>query len=80
MSEYKVMERETCSRKPSYLRQEGDRVEYRPVGGATDTVSHSKGVIEAVEVSGDDKRYVIKNDNTGKTTSYQEKNIVKKID
>ncbi|KIK12968.1 hypothetical protein PISMIDRAFT_119890, partial [Pisolithus microcarpus 441] len=51
--------------------QEGDHVEYRPVGGAEDTVSHSTGVIEAIEGAGEQARYVIKNDNTGKTTSYQ---------
>lgn len=51
--------------------KEGDHVEYRPVGGAEDTVSHSTGVIEAIEGAGEQARYVIKNDNTGKTTSYQ---------
>ncbi|KAI6024670.1 hypothetical protein BKA83DRAFT_4002534, partial [Pisolithus microcarpus] len=51
--------------------QEGDHVEYRPVGGAEDTVSHSTGSIEAIEGAGEQARYVIKNDNTGKTTSYQ---------
>ncbi|KAI6006534.1 hypothetical protein F5J12DRAFT_692060, partial [Pisolithus orientalis] len=50
---------------------QGDHVEYRPVGGAEDTVSHSTGVVEAVEGTGDQTRYVIKNDNTGKSTSYQ---------
>lgn len=28
--------------------KQGDHVEYRPVGGAEDTVSHSTGVVEAV--------------------------------
>ncbi|KAF8557451.1 hypothetical protein OG21DRAFT_1505418 [Imleria badia] len=60
--------------------QKGDRVEYRPVGGAHDNVSHSHGEIVDVHGSGADVRYSIKNDNTGKKTSYQAKNIVKKTE
>ncbi|KAI6003416.1 hypothetical protein EDC04DRAFT_2563366, partial [Pisolithus marmoratus] len=60
--------------------QAGDRVEYRPVGGSEDTVSHSTGVVETTEGAGEQTRYVIKNDNTGKSTSYQEKNIVRKLE
>ncbi|KIM68435.1 hypothetical protein SCLCIDRAFT_1209249 [Scleroderma citrinum Foug A] len=60
--------------------KQGNHVEYRPVGGASENVSHTTGVIEEVQEHGDDKRYAIKNDNTGKTTSYQGKNIVQKIE
>ncbi|KAH9968738.1 hypothetical protein BC827DRAFT_1165208 [Russula dissimulans] len=56
-----------------------DRVEYRPVGGAADNVSHSTGKIKQVLDEGEEPRYVIINDNTNKETTYQEKNIVKKI-
>lgn len=31
------------------LLQEGDKVEYRPIGGNTDNVSHSTGTIENIE-------------------------------
>ncbi|KIP11189.1 hypothetical protein PHLGIDRAFT_18092 [Phlebiopsis gigantea 11061_1 CR5-6] len=62
---------------PSY--SQGDKVEYRPIGGNSDNVSHSTGVIEKVHDAEDGtSRYTIKNDNTGKTTEYQEKNIVGK--
>ncbi|KAI0004108.1 hypothetical protein BJV74DRAFT_881285 [Russula compacta] len=57
----------------------GDRVEYRPVGGAADNVSHTTGEILDVIDEGEEPRYVIRNDNTNKETTYQEKNIVKKI-
>lgn len=69
--------------------QKGDKVEYRPVGGAQDNVSHSVGEIVDVHGSGavrdnrmpsmlsnglrvrfQDLRYSIKNNNTGKKTSY----------
>ncbi|KAI9568240.1 hypothetical protein HD554DRAFT_2022481 [Boletus coccyginus] len=60
--------------------QKGDKVEYRPVGGAQDNVSHSVGQVVDVHGSGADLRYSIKNNNTGKTTSYQEKNIVRKLE
>ncbi|OSX65770.1 carbohydrate-binding module family 5 protein [Postia placenta MAD-698-R-SB12] len=58
----------------------GDKVEYRPIGGASDKVTHSTGVIESVS-EGDDgaPRYTITNDNTGKSTTYQEANLVKKL-
>ncbi|KAG6334223.1 hypothetical protein ID866_4867, partial [Astraeus odoratus] len=59
---------------------QGDHVEYRPVGGGEDNVSHTTGTIDSVERTGDQERYLIKNDKTRKSTSYQEKNIVKKID
>ncbi|KAH7884529.1 hypothetical protein F5I97DRAFT_1812315, partial [Phlebopus sp. FC_14] len=49
----------------------GDKVEYRPVGGASDTVSHSVGEIVEIHGSGEDATYSIRNDNTGKTTTYQ---------
>ncbi|KAL1748688.1 hypothetical protein HDZ31DRAFT_60136 [Schizophyllum fasciatum] len=55
---------------------QGDRVEYRPVGGESDNVSHSTGEIVSVEGSGEDVKYTIRNDNTGKETTYQPKNIV----
>jgi len=59
----------------------GDFVEYRPIGGAHDNVSHSKGEIENVFESGDGHiRYAIRNENTGKTTNYQESNIVGKTE
>ncbi|KAI9000546.1 hypothetical protein BD414DRAFT_471976 [Trametes punicea] len=63
---------------PAY--QKGDKVEYRPIGGSEENVSHSTGVIEDVfEAEDGTTRYAIKNDNTGKSTNYQEMNIVKKI-
>ncbi|KAF8575149.1 hypothetical protein K439DRAFT_760301 [Ramaria rubella] len=46
----------------------GDKVEYHPIGGASPNVSASKGEIVDVQGSGDETRYGIKNDNTGKTT------------
>ncbi|KAG8213422.1 hypothetical protein J3R82DRAFT_11924, partial [Butyriboletus roseoflavus] len=51
--------------------QIGDKVEYRPVGGAQDNVSHSVGEIVEIRGSGADLRYRIKNDHTLKVTSYQ---------
>ncbi|EPT05668.1 hypothetical protein FOMPIDRAFT_1111309, partial [Fomitopsis schrenkii] len=60
--------------------QQGDKVEYRPIGGSQETVAHSTGTIERVgEAEDGSTRYTIKNDNTGKSTSYQEMNIVKKM-
>ncbi|KAH9838388.1 uncharacterized protein C8Q71DRAFT_750868 [Rhodofomes roseus] len=53
--------------------KEGDNVEYRPIGGSGENVAHSTGTIES------STRYTIKNANTGKSTTYQEMNIVKKI-
>ncbi|KAH9856487.1 hypothetical protein C2E23DRAFT_881843 [Lenzites betulinus] len=59
--------------------EKGDKVEYRPVGGSEDNVAHSTGVIEKiVEAEDGSSRYTIRNDNTGKSTTYQEKNIVSK--
>ncbi|KAF8127046.1 hypothetical protein EV363DRAFT_1267809 [Boletus edulis] len=63
---------------PQY--QKGDRVEYRPVGGGNDNVSHSVGEVVDVLGSGAELRYSIKNDNTGKKTNYQAKNIVRKLE
>lgn len=65
---------------PSSSYEKGDKVEYRPIGGASDKVTHSTGVIESVS-EGDDgaPRYTITNDNTGKSTTYQEANLVKKL-
>ncbi|CAL1716411.1 unnamed protein product [Somion occarium] len=59
---------------------EGDKVEYRPIGGGNDNVSTTTGTITEVEAAdGGSTRYTIKNDSTGKETSnYQEKNIVGK--
>jgi sphingomyelin phosphodiesterase len=52
--------------------QIGDFVEYRPIGGASDNVSHSKGEIRKVFETGDGSvRYAINNKNTGKTSNYQ---------
>lgn len=89
--------------------QKGDTVEYRPIGGAADTVSHSSGTItDIVEEDGvsdillslliaasfharpaffvytrvtnqrppfaimyQETKYTIRNDNTGKETTYQ---------
>ncbi|EIW57337.1 uncharacterized protein TRAVEDRAFT_48376 [Trametes versicolor FP-101664 SS1] len=60
--------------------KQGDKVEYRPIGGAAENVSHSTGVIEEIIQSEDgETRYAIRNDNTGKTTNYQEMNIVQKV-
>jgi len=59
--------------------KKGDKVEYRPIGGESDNVSHSTGVITDVNDAEDGTaRYTIKNDNTGKETNYQEMNIVGK--
>lgn len=51
--------------------QVGDKVEYRPVGGASDNVSHSTGEIINIDNNSDETRYVIRNDNTGKETTYK---------
>ncbi|KAI0806294.1 hypothetical protein BC629DRAFT_1486746 [Irpex lacteus] len=62
---------------PSY--KEGDQVEYRPIGGGSDNVSHSTGVIEKISEGEDgENQYTIRNNNTGKSTTYQEMNIVGK--
>ncbi|KAI0324591.1 hypothetical protein GY45DRAFT_1331367 [Cubamyces sp. BRFM 1775] len=60
--------------------QKGDKVEYRPIGGSEENVAHSTGVIEdIIEAEDGSTRYAIRNDNTGKTTNYQEMNIVQKV-
>ncbi|KAI0787909.1 hypothetical protein C8Q74DRAFT_1366713 [Fomes fomentarius] len=60
--------------------QKGDKVEYRPIGGSEENVAHSTGVIQdVVEADDGSSRYSIKNDKTGKTTQYQEMNLVKKV-
>ncbi|KAI0749540.1 hypothetical protein C8Q80DRAFT_1269402 [Daedaleopsis nitida] len=60
--------------------QKGDKVEYRPIGGAAENVAHSTGVIEDVfDAEDGTPRYAIKNNNTGKSTNYQEMNIVQKV-
>ncbi|KAL7279044.1 hypothetical protein PYCCODRAFT_1464302 [Trametes coccinea BRFM310] len=65
---------------PSAQYQKGDKVEYRPIGGPSENVAHSTGVIEDVfEAEDGTTRYAIKNENTGKTTNYQEMNIVEKV-
>src|ERR1700730_6092033 len=69
--------------------QVGDRVEYRPIGGAAENVSHTTGEICEVVDEGEVRsvrlsllysfvmhstqmpRYVIRNDNTKKETTYQ---------
>ncbi|KAN0093236.1 hypothetical protein V8E55_004020 [Tylopilus felleus] len=66
------------STEPQY--KKGDKVEYRPVGGGSDNVSHSRGEIVGVHGTGADLRYSIKNYNTDKKTTYQEKNIVRKLE
>ncbi|KAL1717365.1 hypothetical protein EV715DRAFT_292243 [Schizophyllum commune] len=55
---------------------QGDRVEYRPIGGTSDKVTHSTGEIVRIEGDGEDAKYTIRNDNTGKETTYQSMNIV----
>ncbi|KAI0635692.1 hypothetical protein C8Q77DRAFT_1099041 [Trametes polyzona] len=60
--------------------EKGDKVEYRPIGGSEENVAHSTGVIEDIfEAEDGSVRYAIRNDNTGKTTNYQEMNIVQKV-
>ncbi|KAI1797340.1 hypothetical protein LXA43DRAFT_1089215 [Ganoderma leucocontextum] len=66
---------------PAASYNKGDKVEYRAVGGAGENVSHTHGVIENVFQTEDGQtRYTIKNDNTGKSTNYQEMNLVKKLE
>ncbi|KAH9945273.1 uncharacterized protein BXZ73DRAFT_96260 [Epithele typhae] len=58
----------------------GDKVEYRPIGGGEENVAHSTGVVENVfDAEDGSQRFSIKNDKTGKSTNYQEMNIVRKI-
>ncbi|KII89904.1 hypothetical protein PLICRDRAFT_40085 [Plicaturopsis crispa FD-325 SS-3] len=56
--------------------KKGDVVQYHPIGGASDNVSSSTGEIVDVEEVDGELKYSIKNDNTGKTTTYQAKNVV----
>ncbi|EIM91254.1 uncharacterized protein STEHIDRAFT_107848 [Stereum hirsutum FP-91666 SS1] len=58
--------------------KKGDTVEYRPIGGAADTVSHSTGTITDIVEEDGETKYTIRNDSTGKETTYQEMNIVGK--
>ncbi|WEW61808.1 hypothetical protein PRK78_007304 [Emydomyces testavorans] len=67
---------------------EGQCVRYKPVGGPESNTSESTGIILSVSTeptqqagrnvaaSEEDPRYEIKNDNTGKTTTVYEKNIL----
>ncbi|KIK48092.1 hypothetical protein CY34DRAFT_72716, partial [Suillus luteus UH-Slu-Lm8-n1] len=50
--------------------QPGDKVRYKPIGGAASNVNESVGEIVNVKGSGEDAQYTIKNDNTGKKTVY----------
>ncbi|KAI0319213.1 hypothetical protein OF83DRAFT_1111694 [Amylostereum chailletii] len=61
---------------PSY--NKGDQVEYRPVGGGNDNVAHSTSEITNIVSEEGIEKYTIRNDNTGKETTYQEMNIVGK--
>lgn len=73
-AQFKVRLDVSLSRKrdPEWFAQTGDLVEYRPIGGAHDNVSHSRGEIEKVfEAEDGSVRYAIRNENTGKTTNYQ---------
>ncbi|KAI0783703.1 hypothetical protein C8Q75DRAFT_810502 [Abortiporus biennis] len=52
--------------------KQGDHVEYRPIGGTAENVSHSTGEItKTFDAEDGTTRYTIKNDNTGKETNYQ---------
>ncbi|KAI0031928.1 hypothetical protein K488DRAFT_86368 [Vararia minispora EC-137] len=59
--------------------KEGERVEYRPVGGQSDNVSHTTGTIISVFQEDGVSKYIIRNDNTGKETTYQEMNLVGRV-
>ncbi|EIW84017.1 hypothetical protein CONPUDRAFT_151067 [Coniophora puteana RWD-64-598 SS2] len=56
--------------------KKGDHVEYRPIAKGSDNVSHSTGEITNVTEEGGQTKYTIRNDNTGKETTYQPPNIV----
>jgi len=56
--------------------KEGDQVSYHPIGGASDNVSTSTGEITNVVQEDGETKYTIRNDNTGKQTTYKEMNIV----
>ncbi|KAF8610674.1 hypothetical protein BDV93DRAFT_517765 [Ceratobasidium sp. AG-I] len=67
----------------------GDKVEYTAIGGGNVENSTTTGVIEdiltepeaagstgnTVQASEEEPRYLIKNDNTGKSTAYKASNI-----
>ncbi|KAJ8589023.1 hypothetical protein M405DRAFT_862493 [Rhizopogon salebrosus TDB-379] len=55
--------------------KQGDRVKYKPIGGATSQVSETTGTIVNVKGSGADSVYTIENDNTHKRTDYHAGNI-----
>ncbi|EEB08119.1 hypothetical protein SJAG_03253 [Schizosaccharomyces japonicus yFS275] len=60
---------------------EGMKVEYHPIGGASGT-STSTGVIQKIvqeQGSTNDVRYEIKNDHTGKSATYKERNITRTL-
>ncbi|KAG0691896.1 hypothetical protein DFH29DRAFT_840396 [Suillus ampliporus] len=59
--------------------QPGDKVKYKPIGGATTHVSNAVGEIVDVKGSGEETQYSIKNDHTGKTTTYYARNIEGKV-
>ncbi|KAG1743166.1 WD40-repeat-containing domain protein [Suillus paluster] len=59
--------------------QPGDKVKYRPIGGATSKVAETVGEIVDVKGSGEDTQYSIKNDHTGKTTTYYARNVEGKV-
>ncbi|KAJ9300575.1 hypothetical protein DTO271G3_1739 [Paecilomyces variotii] len=68
----------------------GDTVRYKPVGGPDSNTSESVGTVKSVltepgnqagrnvDASQDDPRYEIENNNTGKTTTIYESNILGK--
>jgi len=65
----------------SHHYKQGDQVEYRPVGGSDDNVSHSVGEIkDIIEDDSGEVRYAIQNANTGKVTNYKVSNIVGKTE
>ncbi|CCD31319.1 tudor domain superfamily protein [Schizosaccharomyces pombe] len=59
----------------------GNKVEYHPIGGPSGT-STSTGVIQQVikNDSGEETRYEILNDHTGKAATYKERNISRILD
>ncbi|KAL1852263.1 hypothetical protein Plec18167_006078 [Paecilomyces lecythidis] len=73
---------------PAY--KTGDTVRYKPVGGPDSNTTESVGTIKSVltepgnqagrnvDASQDDPRYEIENNNTGKTTTIYESNILGK--
>ena len=69
--------------------QEGDRVVYRPVGGAMQTTigvirkiitepEPAGSRVNVVKASDEHPRYVIYNEHTGKETPYKKENILEK--